>query len=61
VRVTGRDIRLSAEPGLGPSVRVGCGATVYELSPGATVEFRASAAEPDAPAAPGDALPAQVT
>jgi trehalose/maltose hydrolase-like predicted phosphorylase len=49
VRVTGREIRLSAEPGSGRPVRIGCGTTVEELRPGATVEFRAGGDDLEAP------------
>ncbi|NMH97759.1 glycoside hydrolase family 65 protein [Pseudonocardia acidicola] len=50
VRVTGRVVQVSAEPGPGGPVRVGCGEQVRELNPGETVRFTAPGA------AAGDAL-----
>jgi trehalose/maltose hydrolase-like predicted phosphorylase len=44
IRVTGRDVRISSEPGPGRTVRVGCGELVRDLHPGETVSFRAPAA-----------------
>ena len=42
VEVAGRNVRVSAEPGPGGPIRVGCGDEVRELRPGDTVEFRAA-------------------
>jgi len=42
VQVTGREVRVSAEPGPGGAVRVGCGDEVRDLQPGETVRFSAS-------------------
>jgi trehalose 6-phosphate phosphatase len=54
VHVTGREVRVSAEPGPGRPVRVGCGDDVRELAPGQSVRFVAPGAvagtRPGAPA-----------
>jgi trehalose/maltose hydrolase-like predicted phosphorylase len=42
VEVTDRDVQVSAEPGPGVAIRVGCGDEVRELRPGDTVRFRAA-------------------
>jgi trehalose 6-phosphate phosphatase len=42
VRVSDRDVRVSAAPGPGAPVRVGCGEDVRELRPGETTGFRAA-------------------
>lgn len=42
VEVTDRDVQVSAEPGPGAGVRVGCGDEVREVRPGDTVRFRAA-------------------
>jgi trehalose 6-phosphate phosphatase len=44
VRVSGREVRVSAEPGPGRPVRVGCGEEMHELRPGETVRFVAAGA-----------------
>lgn len=44
VQVTGREVRVSAEPGPGGAVRVGCGDEVRELRPGDTTVFSATGA-----------------
>jgi trehalose 6-phosphate phosphatase len=44
VRVTGREVWVSAEPGPGSPVRVGCGDEIRNLRPGETARFRASGA-----------------
>jgi trehalose/maltose hydrolase-like predicted phosphorylase len=41
VEVTDRDVQVSAAPGPGVAVRVGCGAEVRELRPGDTTRFHA--------------------
>ena len=41
VEVTGREVRVSAEPGQGGAIRVGCGEVVRELRPGDTTVFSA--------------------
>ncbi len=46
VRVSGRQVQVTAEPGPGRSVRVGCGDDVRDLRPGETVQFVAGGAEP---------------
>ncbi|WP_214369163.1 glycoside hydrolase family 65 protein [Pseudonocardia sp. H11422] len=60
VRVTGRGVQVSAEPGPGGPIRVGCGDEVRELYPGETVRFTAAGAAADgaltaSPAGTGEA------
>ncbi|MHA6794284.1 glycoside hydrolase family 65 protein [Pseudonocardia bannensis] len=47
VRVTGREVQVSAEPGPGRPIRVGCGEEVRELHPGEAVRFTAAGASKD--------------
>ncbi len=47
VEVAGREVRVSAEPGPGGAVRVGCGDVVRELRPGDTVTFRGPSPLPE--------------
>lgn len=42
VEVTDRDVQVSAEPGPGVAIRVGCGDEVRELCPGETTRFHAA-------------------
>ena len=42
VQVTGREVRVCADPGPGGAVRVGCGDELRELRPGETVRFCAT-------------------
>ena len=51
VRVSGREVRVSAEPGPGGSIRIGCAAEVRELWPGETASFRAAGADGSEPRA----------
>lgn len=44
VQVTGREVRVSAEPGPGRAVRLGCGDQVRDLLPGETAVFLACGA-----------------
>jgi trehalose 6-phosphate phosphatase len=54
VWVTGREVQVSADPGPGGPVKVGCGDEVRDLRPGETVRFRApSALDTDSAAAFG--------
>ncbi|MHA6781943.1 glycoside hydrolase family 65 protein [Pseudonocardia saturnea] len=65
VEMSGREVRVSAEPGPGAAVHVGCGDEVRELGPGDTVRFRArgsgAGAEAEGPVPAGHApvLPAR--
>ncbi len=42
VEVTDREVQVSAEPGPGVAIRIGCGDEVSDLRPGDTVRFRAA-------------------
>ncbi len=44
VEVTDRDVAVSAEPGPGVAIRVGCGDEIRDLRPGDTVRFHAAGA-----------------
>jgi trehalose/maltose hydrolase-like predicted phosphorylase len=59
ITVGGRAVRVAAEPGAGPAIRVGCGDELRELRPGDSVEFRAPGGFDDPDGPPGPPAPVE--